>query len=244
MSVLDIPADRVLYKRRLEPGRMFLVDTKLGRIIADEELKLGMAQVHPYREWLNENLKTIDELDTAPKLPKAERASLLQRQHVFGYTFETLRTLLIPMAKNGVEALGAMGDDTPVAVLSDQPQMLYNYFRQLFAQVTNPPLDGISEELVTASDVVMGTEQNILEIKPENCRQIKLKNPILSNADLAGGSATSASRALNPKHCRCCSKLAMASLVWKKHWTICSRRPMRRLKMASTSLFFRSRHHE
>ncbi|MFN8490489.1 MAG: glutamate synthase large subunit [Caldilineaceae bacterium] len=185
VGVLDIPADRVLYKSRLEPGRMFLVDTKQGRIIADEELKTSMARVHPYREWLKKNLKTIDELASAPKLPKAERASLLQRQHVFGYTFETLRALLVPMAKNGVEALGAMGDDTPVAVLSDQPQMLYNYFRQLFAQVTNPPLDGIREELVTASDVVMGTEQNILETKEENCRQIKLKNPILSNADLA-----------------------------------------------------------
>ena len=185
VGVLDIPAERVLYKRRLEPGRMFLVDTLQGRIIADEELKTSMARVHPYREWLNQHLKTLAELPAGPALEKTDCGTLLQRQHAFGYTFETQRFLMTPMAKNGVEALGAMGDDTPIAVLSDQSQLLYNYFRQLFAQVTNPPLDAIREELVTASDVMMGTEQNIVETKPENCHQIKLKNPILSNADLA-----------------------------------------------------------
>jgi len=185
VGVLDIPAERVLYKRRLEPGRMFLVDTLQGRIIADEELKTSMARAHPYREWLNQHLKTLAELPAGPALEKTDCGTLLQRQHAFGYTFETQRFLMTPMAKNGVEALGAMGDDTPIAVLSDQAQLLYNYFRQLFAQVTNPPLDAIREELVTASDVMMGTEQNIVETKPENCHQIKLKNPILSNAELA-----------------------------------------------------------
>ncbi|MDQ3249382.1 MAG: glutamate synthase large subunit, partial [Chloroflexota bacterium] len=185
VGVLDIPPDRVLYKQRLEPGRMFLVDTVQGRIIADDELKTSMARMHPYRTWLDQHLKTLADLPAAPELHKADLATRLQRQHAFGYTFETQRLLMAPMAKNGVEALGAMGDDTPIAVLSDQSQLLYNYFRQLFAQVTNPPLDAIREELVTASDIMMGTEQNILETKPENCHQIKLKNPILSNADLA-----------------------------------------------------------
>jgi len=185
VGVLDIPPERILYKRRLEPGRMFLVDTLQGRIIADEELKNSMALAHPYRAWLNQHLKTLADLPAGPALEKADCGTLLQRQHAFGYTFETQRFLMTPMAKNGVEALGAMGDDTPIAVLSDQSQLLYNYFRQLFAQVTNPPLDAIREELVTASDVMMGTEQNIVETKPENCHQIKLKNPILSNAELA-----------------------------------------------------------
>ncbi|MCX6045247.1 MAG: glutamate synthase large subunit, partial [Chloroflexi bacterium] len=186
VGVLDIPAERILYKRRLEPGRMFLVDTKQGRIIADEEVKNSIARAYPYREWLEQNLKTLDDLvqDTKIDLPIIDGVTLLQHQHAFGYTFETQRALLTPMAKSGVEALGAMGDDTPIAVLSDQSQLLYNYFRQLFAQVTNPPLDGIREELITSSDVMMGTEQNILETQPANCRQIKLKNPILSNAQL------------------------------------------------------------
>lgn len=186
VGVLDIPAENILYKSRLQPGRMFLVDTAQGRIIADEEIKNTYANEHPYREWLNHYLVSLEQLPAAPEIAQSDsHTHVLQRQHVFGYTFETLRVLMAPMAKNGVEALGAMGDDAPVAVLSDQPQLLYSYFRQLFAQVTNPPLDAIREELVTATEVMMGTEQNVLETKPENCHQIKLKNPILSNEDLA-----------------------------------------------------------
>lgn len=186
VGVLDIPPENILYKSRLQPGRMFLVDTAQGRIIADEEIKNTYANEHPYREWLNQNLVSLDKIPAAASTAEPDsHTHVLQRQHVFGYTFETLRVLMGPMAKNGVEALGAMGDDAPVAVLSDQSQLLYSYFRQLFAQVTNPPLDGIREELVTASEVMMGTEQNLLETKPENCHQIKLKNPILSNEELA-----------------------------------------------------------
>ena len=185
VGVLDIDPANVLEKRRLEPGRMFLVDTKQGRIIADEELKMGMAQEHPYQEWLDQYLIELDELPEAHDVPRSDLATVTQRQQEFGYTFEQLRMLLVPMARDGVEAIGAMGNDSPHAVLSDMPQLLYNYFRQLFAQVTNPPIDSIREELVTASDVMMGTEGNILDTRPENCHQIRLKTPILTNGDLA-----------------------------------------------------------
>ncbi len=181
-----IPPENVAYKARLQPGRMFLVDTAQGRIIGDDEIKDTLAAAHPYQEWLDRNLVELDNLPSPPDLYQADQhGSVLHRQHIFGYTFETLRTLLAPMAKNGVEALGSMGDDTPIAVLSDRPQLLYTYFRQLFAQVTNPPLDAIREELVTASDVMLGTEGNLLETIPENCHQIRLKNPILTNEQLA-----------------------------------------------------------
>ncbi|HXF63660.1 MAG TPA: glutamate synthase large subunit [Caldilineaceae bacterium] len=185
VGVLDIPPELVLEKRRLEPGRMFLVDTAQGRIISDEELKESMARQHPYRAWLAEHLVELDEIPPAPETPGTDLATLTERQQAFGYTFEQLRLLLAPMARDGVEAVGAMGNDAPHAVLSDMPQLLYNYFRQLFAQVTNPPIDGIREELVTASDVMMGTELNLLDPRPESCRQIRIKTPILTNGDLA-----------------------------------------------------------
>ena len=181
-----IAPENVAYKARLQPGRMFLVDTAQGRIIDDDEIKDMLANAHPYQEWLDRNLVELDDLPSPPDLYQADQhGSVLHRQHIFGYTFETLRTLLAPMAKNGVEALGSMGDDTPAAVLSDRAQLLYTYFRQLFAQVTNPPLDAIREELVTATDVMLGTEGNVLLTIPENCRQIRLKNPILTNEQLA-----------------------------------------------------------
>jgi glutamate synthase domain-containing protein 2/glutamate synthase domain-containing protein 1/glutamate synthase domain-containing protein 3 len=185
VGVLNIPADRILYKRRLEPGRMFLVDTAEGRIIADEEIKQKMATEHPYREWLDRYLVHLSDLPEAPSIGEADHETVIQRQLSFGYTFETLRVVVSPMAKDGVEAIGAMGNDTPLAVLSDQPQLLYNYFKQLFAQVTNPPIDAIREELVTATDVYMGTELNLLETRPDNCRQIKIKYPILTNEEMA-----------------------------------------------------------
>lgn len=185
VGVLDIDPANVLEKRRLEPGRMFLVDTKQGRIIADEELKMGMAREYPYQEWLDENLVELDELPAAHDVAGSDLATVVQRQQEFGYTFEQLRMLLVPMARDGVEAVGAMGNDSPHAVLSDMPQLLYNYFRQLFAQVTNPPIDSIREELVTATDVMMGTESNLLSPVPESYRQIRIKTPILTNTDLA-----------------------------------------------------------
>jgi glutamate synthase (ferredoxin) len=185
VGVLDIDPANVLEKRRLEPGRMFLVDTRQGRIIADEELKMGMAKQHPYQDWIDQYLIELDELPAAHDVPGTDLATITQRQQEFGYTFEQLRLLLAPMARDGVEAIGAMGNDAPHAVLSDMPQLLYNYFRQLFAQVTNPPIDSIREELVTATDVMMGTEGNILDPRPESCHQIRIKTPILTNADLA-----------------------------------------------------------
>ena len=185
-GVLPLEPDRILRKSRLEPGRMFLVDTNQGRIISDEELKETMAQVHPYRAWLDEHMVSLDEIPQPDvEVPGVEHDTLLERQQVFGYTFEQLRILLAPMATDGVEALGAMGNDTPAAALSNHSQLLYNYFKQLFAQVTNPPIDAIREELVTGTEVMLGAELNLLETKPENCRQLKLRHPILTNRELA-----------------------------------------------------------
>ena len=185
VGVLDMAPENVLEKRRLEPGRMFLVDTAQGRIIADEEIKQDMADEHPYQEWLDEHLVELDDLPDADAVPAPHLETVTQRQQAFGYTFEHLRMLMAPMARDGVEPMGAMGNDAPHAVLSDMPQLLYNYFRQLFAQVTNPPIDSIREELVTATDVMMGTELNLLDPQPESCRQIRIKTPMLTNADLA-----------------------------------------------------------
>lgn len=186
VGVLPLEPGRILKKARLEPGRMFLVDTSQGRIISDEELKESMASAHPYREWLDEHLVSLDEIpEPEAEVPGVDHGTILERQQMFGYTFEQLRILLAPMATDGVEALGAMGNDTPAAALSNHSQLLYNYFKQLFAQVTNPPIDAIREELITATEVMMGTELNLLETRPENCRQLKLSQPIIDNRELA-----------------------------------------------------------
>ncbi len=186
VGVLPLEPGRILKKARLEPGRMFLVDTAQGRIISDEELKESMASAHPYREWLDEHLVSLDEIpEPEAEVPGVDHGTILERQQIFGYTFEQLRILLAPMATDGVEALGAMGNDTPAAALSNHSQLLYNYFKQLFAQVTNPPIDAIREELITATEVMMGTELNLLETRPENCRQLKLSQPIIDNRELA-----------------------------------------------------------
>ncbi|MEA3335461.1 MAG: glutamate synthase large subunit [Chloroflexota bacterium] len=204
VGVLDIPPERVLHKGRLEPGRMFLVDTEEGRIIDDQELKQRYATQYPYRAWLDQHLVPLEDLPDPPVMDglrhtddideppvllqgavKTGHRAIVQMQQAFGYTFETLRVFLAPMAEKGIEPLGAMGNDTPLAVLSDRPQLLFNYFKQLFAQVTNPPIDAIREELVTSTMVMMGTEQNLLETKPENCHQVRLKTPILTNAEMA-----------------------------------------------------------
>ena len=165
---------------------MFLVDTNEGRIISDKELKETMASAHPYRDWLDRHMVSLDEIpQPEAEVPGVDHSSLIERQQIFGYTFEQLRILLAPMATDGVEALGAMGNDTPAAALSNHSQLLYNYFKQLFAQVTNPPIDAIREELITATEVMLGTELNLLETKPENCRQLKLSSPIITNSELA-----------------------------------------------------------
>jgi len=183
-GVLPIAPGRVLEKGRLQPGRMFLVDTRAGRIVADEEIKAGIVGQHPYREWLEANHVLLSDLPPAPREYLPEHETILQRQQAFGYTFEDQRAILGPMARDGVQPLGSMGTDTPLAVLSDRPVLLYNYFKQLFAQVTNPPIDPIREEIVTATVTRLGSEGNLLEPKPTSCRVIMLDGPILTNAEL------------------------------------------------------------
>src|SRR6266849_6000798 len=185
VGVLDIPPERVLLKKRLHPGRIFLVDTARGRIIDDAELKQVYAGQHPYGEWLKTYLKPLESLPEPPHVHEPDHETVLQRQQVFGYTHEDLRILLAPMAVNGEEPVGSMGTDTSLAVLSNRPRVLYDYFKQLFAQVTNPPLDGIREALVTQIATTVGPEGNLLEPTPDARRQIKLQTPILSNDELA-----------------------------------------------------------
>ena len=185
VGVLDIPPENVLMKGRLHPGRIFLVDTAQGRIIDDTELKRAVATEHPYREWLEANLVPLEELPAPSHVHEPDHETVLQRQQLFGYTHEDLRILIGPMALKGEEPVGSMGTDTPLAVLSNRPRLLYDYFQQLFAQVTNPPLDAIREELVTQMATSIGPERNLLKPEPESCRQIKLKTPVLDNQELA-----------------------------------------------------------
>jgi glutamate synthase (NADPH/NADH) large chain len=177
------PAD-VVQKGRLQPGRMFLVDTSQGRIIDDEEVKTQLAAEHPYGEWLREHRVHLDELPSRDYLVP-QHGSLVTQQRMFGYTTEELKILLAPMARTGAEPIGSMGTDTPIAVLSDRPRLLFDYFSQLFAQVTNPPLDAIREELVTSLGATLGPERNLLAPEPASCHQISLPFPILSNDELA-----------------------------------------------------------
>ncbi|HEX5036667.1 MAG TPA: glutamate synthase large subunit [bacterium] len=184
VGVLDIAPERVLQKGRLQPGRMFLINMEEGRIVGDDEIKGKIAKEHPYDVWLKENLVSLEQLPDAPHLPEPDHETVLQRQRAFGYTFEDLRIVMAPMAKAGIEAIGSMGNDTPLAVLSEKPQNLYFYFKQLFAQVTNPPIDAIREELVTATETTIGPEGNLVKPTPLSCRQIKLKSPVISNEEL------------------------------------------------------------
>src|SRR5262245_52642279 len=184
VGVLDIPAESVLLKGRLQPGRMLLVDTDQGRIVGDDELKHEISTQHPYRKWLRDNRVRLDELPDPLSIYPPDHETILSRQEVFGYTKEDLSIIMGPMARAGNEALGSMGSDTPLAVLSERPQLLYSYFKQLFAQVTNPPVDAFREELIMSSDTTIGPEANMLEPTPECARQIKMKSPILSNEDL------------------------------------------------------------
>ncbi|MGA3181942.1 MAG: glutamate synthase large subunit [Verrucomicrobiota bacterium] len=185
VGVLDVPPDRVLLKGRLQPGRMFLVDTEQGRIVADEEIKAAIASEALYRRWLNQHLLELAAVPEAVHEPEPAHHTVFQRQQAFGYTFEDLRLVLSPMARDGVEAVGSMGIDAPLAVLSDKSELLYNYFKQLFAQVTNPPIDCIREELVTSAETTIGSERNLLKPKPTSCNLIKLQTPILTNEEFA-----------------------------------------------------------
>ena len=185
VGVLDVPPENVLVKERLHPGRIFLVDTAQGRIIDDAEIKQGLAAEHPYGEWLAHETIHLDDLPPADYTPPPTRESVRRRQRAFGYTEEDLRILVGPMAAAGAEPIGSMGTDTALAVLSDRSRLLYDYFAQLFAQVTNPPLDAIREELVTDMGSTLGSERNLLQPEPASCHQIKIDYPILDNDELA-----------------------------------------------------------
>jgi glutamate synthase domain-containing protein 2/glutamate synthase domain-containing protein 1/glutamate synthase domain-containing protein 3 len=184
-GVLDVAPESVVQKGRLQPGRMLLVDTEQGRIVDDEELKTQLARERPYRVWLDQNLVHLEDLPEAPAVPQPDHDTLLQRQIAFGYTFEDQRVILAPMAKDGVEATGSMGNDTPLAVLSNKPRLLYDYFKQLFAQVTNPPIDCIREEIITSAETRLGSEGNLLHPGPTDCRRVELKWPVLTNEEFA-----------------------------------------------------------
>ena len=185
VGVLDIPPEKILVKERLRPGKMLLVDTVKGKVISDNEIKEYYATRQPYGEWLDMNLLYLKDIKIpnkkVPSYTKDERQKL---QKAFGYTYENLKNSILPMARDGAEPIAAMGNDIPLPVLSKEPQPLFNYFKQLFAQVTNPPIDAIREELVTATSIYIGEDGNILEEKPENCKVMKINNPILTNTDL------------------------------------------------------------
>ncbi len=189
VGVLDIDSDpgtTVIRKGRLQPGRVFLADTVAGCIVEDEEVKAALAAEHPYQDWLHAGLVHLDDLPDRPDgVADHDGEDLLTRQRIHGYTEEELRVILTPMARAGAEPIGSMGTDTPVAVLSGRPRLVFDYFTQLFAQVTNPPLDAIREELVTSLGTITGPEQNLLEPLPASCRQIVLPYPVISNSDLA-----------------------------------------------------------
>ena len=185
VGVLDIPPENVLIKERLHPGRIFLVDTIEGRIIDDTELKAQFEKALPYAQWLRQNLMPLQKLPAPPEIPGPDHATLLTRQQTFGYTHEDLRLLMTPMASTGAEPIGSMGADAALAVLSDRPRLLYDYFKQLFAQVTNPPLDGIREELVTQITTPLGPEGNLLQPDAQSARQLWLPSPVLDNEGLA-----------------------------------------------------------
>ena len=184
VGVLDIPAEKVVRKGRLQPGKMFLVDIEAGRIIEDDEIKDQLADAAPYGEWLHAGIVKLNELPAREHIIYPH-SSVIRRQRAFGYTEEDLRILITPMAKNGMEPLGSMGTDSPIAALSEKPRLIFDYFSQLFAQVTNPPLDAIREELVTSLGGSIGPEHNLLDPGPASCRQISLAFPVIDNDELA-----------------------------------------------------------
>src|SRR5246500_5209045 len=183
-GVLDIAPEQIKKKGRLQPGKMFLVDTVEGRIGSDKEIKQKLASQQPYAQWVAENQITMDQLPEPTRMHIPDVETLLRRQRAFGYSDEDLRMILVPMAAKGEEPIGSMGTDTPLACLSDKPQSLFNYFKQLFAQVTNPPIDPIREEMVMSLISYIGSERNILQEEPENCHMLKLAHPLLSNREL------------------------------------------------------------
>jgi glutamate synthase (NADPH/NADH) large chain len=184
VGVLDIDQSKVVRKGRLQPGRMFLIDTAQGRIVDDEEIKQSLAAAEPYEEWLSDGLIELTDLPEREHMVYSHD-SVMRRQQMFGYTHEELKVILAPTSKTGTEPIGSMGTDTPIAVLSDRPRLLFDYFQQLFAQVTNPPLDAIREEVVTSVGSTVGPESNLLNPGPQSCRQLVLPFPIIDNDELA-----------------------------------------------------------
>ncbi|MEY3935160.1 MAG: hypothetical protein RI901_590, partial [Actinomycetota bacterium] len=184
VGVLDFKPESIVRKGRLQPGKMFLVDLQEGRIIEDEEIKDSLATAQPYSDWLHAGLVRLSDLPSREHIVYPH-SSVVRRQRAFGYTEEELRLIITPMAKNGAEPLGSMGTDTPIAALSEKPRLLFDYFAQLFAQVTNPPLDAIREELVTSLGGSIGPEHNLLDPGPSSCRQISLQFPVIDNDELA-----------------------------------------------------------
>ena len=183
-GVLDIAPENIEKHGRLEPGKMFLVNMDEGRIIEDEEIKKEISSKRPYKKWLDENLLPLKEVPYTGNVSPTEKEGFETRMRIFGYTQEDLKTLITPMSLEGKEAIGSMGTDTPLAVLSHRPQLLYNYFKQLFAQVTNPPLDGIREEIVTDTSLSIGREFNIFDISANHAKKLSIQNPVISNEDL------------------------------------------------------------
>ncbi len=184
IGVLDIKPEDVIKHGRLEPGRMFLIDMNEGRIIEDDEIKNAIVTKHPYKKWIDENLLQLAKIPYSDNQIPLENTDFETRQRLFGYTFEDLKTIINPMAIQAAEAISSMGNDTPLAILSDQPQLLYNYFKQMFAQVTNPPLDGIREEIITDISLAIGGDFNIFDIASIHCKKLKIQNPVISNEDL------------------------------------------------------------
>ncbi len=182
---MEIDPTKIVKKDRLRPGKMLLVDTVNGRIIEDDALKEYYAGKRPYGEWLDRNLVQLHDLKIPnERVPQFTKEELKKLQRAFGYTYESMKEVILPMALNGGESTSAMGIDIPLAVLADDHQPLFNYFKQLFAQVTNPPIDSIREKVVTSTCVYIGDDGNLLEERPENCQVLKVNNPILTNTDL------------------------------------------------------------
>ena len=183
-GVVDLEPENIELHGRLEPGKMFLVNMEEGRIINDEEIKEEIAQRHPYKKWLDKNLVHLRDIPYNDCPLFLNEASLEKRKAAFGYTLEDINTIILPMGKTAYEPLGSMGSDTPIAILSERPQLIYNYFKQLFAQVTNPPLDGIREELITDISLTLGSDHNIFDFNELHCRKLKIQNPVISKEDL------------------------------------------------------------
>ena len=183
-GVVDIEPENVEFHGRLEPGKMFLVNMQEGRIVNDEEIKEEIAQRHPYKKWLDKNLVHLRDIPYNDCPLFLGEASLEKRKSVFGYSLEDINTIILPMGKTAKEPIGSMGSDTPIAVLSERPQLIYNYFQQLFAQVTNPPLDGIREEMITDISLTLGNDINLFTITEQHCRKLKIQNPVISKEDL------------------------------------------------------------